>query len=147
MSDRPNYYESDGRDNPLLFPEYSKFGGERHNKMLDAMRAKKVEERPYKDGILAGLERGLATPEYDFRRQFHNDRVDDIVYELGRRDSWQKYLEGREIFPEGYNRDLFRDSSPSGLGMKPSYQDKQFRAGTKTELPGLLETFVGSLFK
>ena len=123
-----NSYEAVGENNPNAYKEYNAFNGERHRNLLRDIADRKVEKNPYKGGLLGGIAGAMSNTAYEFPREFHNDRVDEIHEALKSPENWQKHLEGRPIFPPGMQRDIYRDPY-----------------GTKEKLPGLLGTFVDSL--
>ena len=86
----------------------------------------------------------MSSEAYEFPRRFHNDRVDAVMRKMADPKVWEMHQRGEEIFSEGYDRDIYRglvDYDRKG-GMDPSLKGK----GPKKELPGLLSTFVRSIF-
>jgi hypothetical protein len=125
-----NSYESSGRNNPDSFPKYNAFGGERHQSLLRAIEGRKVEKNPYAGSLLGGIADAISTTGYKFPREFHNERVDEIVDALNTPSGWNLHLQGKPIFPPGVTREIYR---------RPDEAKKQ--------LPGLIDTFIDSFKK
>jgi hypothetical protein len=105
---------------------------------------KRLEERWVNTRPQNPIGAAMSTEAYEFPRRFHNERVDSVMQQMADPKVWGQHLRGEEIFSEGYDRDIYRglvDYDRKG-GMDPSLKGK----GPKKDLPGLLSTFLRSVF-
>lgn len=124
-----NSYGAKGKNNPDSYPDYNAFGGERHQSLLRDIESRKVDKNPYAGGLLGGIAKLMSTTGYQFPREFHNERVDEVREALNTPSGWSNHLAGQPIFPPGVSREIYR---------RP-YE-------TEKKLPGLLDTFIDSIF-